>query len=281
MMQNTKKVALVTGAASGMGRAMAQGLLEAGFNLLAFDKSEAQVNAFAETAPESIEGCHGDIGSERDCERAVTAVIERWGALHVLVNNAGVGMRFIRADNLVNPIRFWEVTPDLWQSLMDINVRGPFLISRLAAPHLIRAGWGRIINVTTSLDTMYRGAYTPYGSSKAALEAASASWASDLAGTGVTVNVLIPGGAVNTPFFDTGAPLSREAMIQPDVMVPPLRWIVSPDADSTTGMRFVANLWDATKGLDEAVKLSGSPAAWPGIGAKSQWADRKLAPTSA
>jgi 3-oxoacyl-[acyl-carrier protein] reductase len=181
---------------------------------------------------------------------------------------------------LQNPIRFWDVSVDRWQKLMDINLRGPFLMARFAAPHLIRAGWGRIINVTTSLDTMYRKAYTPYGQSKAALEAASASWAADLAGTGVTVNVLIPGGAVDTQFFDASAPLTREALIRPEAMVPPLHWLVSPAADRVTGRRFVAAHWDPARGAEENVAAASAAAAWPGIGAKSQWADKDLAPAA-
>ncbi|HEY0219628.1 MAG TPA: SDR family oxidoreductase [Afipia sp.] len=274
-------MALVTGAARGMGRAMVLGLVESGFNVVAFDVVENELKDLAKTAANSIHTCTGDVTLESDCERAVSAAIERWGALNVLVNNAGVGMSFVRPDNLENPIRFWEVPSERWQKLMDINVRGPFLMARSATPHLLRAGWGRIINITTSLDTMYRKAYTPYGSSKAALEAASASWAADLVNTGITVNVLIPGGAVNTQFFDASAPLSRDALIQPDAMVPPLRWLTSSAADQVTGMRFVASLWNPTVEIAEAVHAAGAPAAWPGIGAKSQWADKKLAPSGA
>jgi NAD(P)-dependent dehydrogenase (short-subunit alcohol dehydrogenase family) len=280
MSATNRKTALVTGAARGMGRAMTLGLVEAGVRVVAFDVAAAELEALAQTAPGDIEACAGDVTSRDDCERAVAAALARWGGVDILVNNAGVGMSFIKPDNLQNPIRFWDVPVDRWQKLMDINLRGPFLMARFAAPHLIEAGWGRIINVTTSLDTMYRRAYTPYGSSKAALEAASASWAADLAGTGVTVNVLIPGGAVDTQFFDAGAPLTRDALIRPEAMVPPLRWLVSPAADRVTGRRFVAAQWDPAKGGEGNVEAASAPAAWPGIGAKSQWADPKLAPSA-
>ncbi len=277
---SSTKVALVTGAANGMGRAMALGLVESGFRVAAFDLSAEAVADLAATAPESILAIAGDVANEADCTHAIAATVGHWGGLHVLVNNAGVGMRFIRPDNLVNPVRFWEVPPARWQALMDINVRGPFLMARLAAPHLLEAAWGRIVNVTTSLDTMYRRAYTPYGSSKAALEAATASWAADLSGTGVTANVLIPGGAVDTQFFDPSSPLSRNAMIRPEAMVAPLRWLASSAADSVTGQRFVATLWEGPGDVDDAVKRASAPAAWPGIGAKSKWADAGFAPST-
>ena len=272
------KSAIVTGAGGGMGRTMALALLDAGAGVLAFDTSVQALLEVASAAGPNLQTYAGDVSSPADCQGAVAAAVERWGAVDILVNNAGVGMAFIRPDNLQNPIRFWEVPVDRWQALMDINVRGPFVMAREAAPHMLAKGWGRIINITTSLDTMYRRAYTPYGSSKAALEAASASWAADLQGSGVTVNVLIPGGAVNTAFFDANAPLKREALIQPQAMVPPLLWLTSRAADAVTGMRFVACNWDSSKPADAAAREAGAPAAWPGIGAGSQWPDQRFAP---
>jgi NAD(P)-dependent dehydrogenase (short-subunit alcohol dehydrogenase family) len=274
------KVAIVTGAAGGMGRAMAVALLDAGARVLAFDLSGDALADLANNAPDAVKVFPGDVASPADCKGAVAAAAAKWGSVDILVNNAGVGMAFIRPDNLQNPIRFWEVPVDRWQSLMDINVRGPFVMAHEATPHMIAKGWGRIINVTTSLDTMYRRAYTPYGSSKAALEAASASWAADLQGTGVTVNVLIPGGAVNTAFFDATAPLKRETLIQPQVMVPPMLWLASRAADAITGMRFVACNWDANKPAETAARDAGALAAWPGIGAGSQWPDQRFAPAA-
>lgn len=274
------KTAIVTGAAQGMGRAMTVALIEAGARVLAFDISQRVLEELAEIAPDAVDVFAGDVARPEDCRAAVAAAVKRWGSADILINNAGVGMRFIKPDNLVNPVRFWEVPVDRWQALMDINVRGPFIMARETAPHMLAKGWGRIVNVTTSLDTMYRRAYTPYGSSKAALEAASASWAADLEGTGVTVNVLIPGGAVNTAFFDAAAPLKREALIQPQAMVPPLLWLTSRAGDCVTGMRFVACSWDPAKPPEDAAREAGAPAAWPGIGAGSQWPDKHFAPSA-
>src|SRR5438132_7038777 len=88
-------------------------------------------------------------------------------------------------------------------------------------------GWGRIVNVTTSLGTMLNAGSPTYGPSKAALEALSAIMAKDLDGTGVTVNVLVPGGVTNTPMISDEAGYDRDKLIQPEVMVPPLLWLVS------------------------------------------------------
>jgi 3-oxoacyl-[acyl-carrier protein] reductase len=129
------------------------------------------------------------------------------------------------------------------------NINGTFLMARHAAPHLLRAVSGRIVNVTTSLPTMQRKANSPYGVSKAAIEAETLIWAQDLDGTGVTVNSLIPGGAADTDFVHKAA---RERLIQegrellsPQVMVAPMVWLASSLSDGVTGARFVGKLWDA------------------------------------
>ncbi|MEK9722986.1 MAG: SDR family oxidoreductase, partial [Rhodospirillaceae bacterium] len=211
------RTVIVTGAADGMGRAMAEAVVAAGGRAVGFDLSAEALDAMA--APLADTGrvltVAGDVTREDDCVRCVDAAVAWAGGLDALVNNAGVGMAAIRADNLENPIRFWEVEQDRWDRLMAINVRGPFMMARAAAPHLTARGWGRIVNVTTSFDTMLRGAYTPYGASKAALEAATVSWSHDLAGSGVTVNALLPGGAVDSAFFDASAPLDRSTLIRP------------------------------------------------------------------
>ena len=122
-----------------------------------------------------------------------------------------------------------------------VNASAVFLLSRAVVKPMLERKWGRIINVTTSLGTMLHGGWTPYGPSKASAEALSAVMAADLEGTGVTVNVVIPGGTVNTPMIPKEAPFARDALLQPDIMLPPLLWLVSPAADHVTGKRFLGS----------------------------------------
>ena len=255
---------------------MTLGMVRAGASVVVVDIEAHAAKAVSEEArqirgAECVLGLQGDVSHREGCEKVVSQALEKFGKVHGLINNAGRGMTAIRKDYLQNPVRFWEVDPDLWQAVMDLNVRGPFMMAHALAPHLIENGWGRIVNVTTSFDTMYRGAYTPYGPSKAAMEAATASWAKDLEGTGVTCNALIPGGAVNTRFFAEDAPLQREALIQPDVMAPPICWLMSTASDGITGQRFVARDWDITLPPGDAAKKAGAPAAWPSLGSQSLW----------
>ena len=129
----------------------------------------------------------------------------------------------------------------------------------------MRRGRGRIINVTTSLGTMLNAGSPTYGPSKAALEALSAIMAKDLDGTGVTVNVLVPGGVTNTPMISDEAGFDRAKLIQPEVMVPPLLWLVSDAAGKVTGRRFLGVRWDTKLPPEEAAENAGAPVAWTSI----------------
>jgi NAD(P)-dependent dehydrogenase (short-subunit alcohol dehydrogenase family) len=130
---------------------------------------------------------------------------------------------------------------------------------------MMRQKWGRIVNVTTSLGTMIREGSPTYGPTKAALEAVSAIMAKDLAGTGVTVNVLVPGGVTNTGMVPLEAGYDRAEMIQPAVMTPPLNWLVSDAAGGVTGRRFLAVHWDPSLPPEEAAAKAGAPVAWTEI----------------
>jgi 3-oxoacyl-[acyl-carrier protein] reductase len=138
-------------------------------------------------------------------------------------------------------------------------------LSRALVHDMMRQHWGRIVNITTSLGTMIREGSPTYGPSKAALEAFSAIMAKDLAGTGVTVNVLVPGGVTNTSMVPLEAGYDRAEMIQPAVMAPPLNWLVSDAAAGVTGRRFLAVHWDASLPPEEAAAKAGDPVAWTDI----------------
>ena len=270
------KVAIVTGGGGGMGSAMSLGLIGDGADVLAVDVRAEPLEALAETArarngPGRLETVAADITDPAACADLVERARSAFGGLHMAVNNAGVGMQTIRETYMNDPVPFWEADIDRWQRMMDVNFKAPFMIARFAAPHLVAQGWGRIVNVTTSLDTMHRKAYTPYGQSKAALEAATSTWAKDLEGTGVTANVLVPGGPTNTGFIPANAPFDRDALVQPEVMVAPILWLASDASDGVTDCRFVGNDWDPALEPSEAAEAARAPAAWPGVGTTAAW----------
>jgi len=263
---------LVTGAASGLGRAMTLGLLRAGAQVAGLDMSEGGLSSLRSEAGEHsarLLTASADIRHDEDCQRAVQTVLARFGDLEVLVNCAGLGMPHLRHDYLRQPIRFWEIEPEKWRDLIEVNINGAFLLARAAAPHMIENGWGRIVNVTTSFSTMIRGGNMPYGATKAALEALSNGWVQDLEGTGVTINVLIPGGAAATAMIPDDSPYDREKLVDPIVMVAPMCWLASRLSDGVTGQRIVARQWDQEKHWRDALAASSAPIAWPGLASEA------------
>src|SRR5262249_50925717 len=161
----------------------------------------ATLKSTTRTLPgKKVAGMACDITNKADCDGLVAEAVALFGALHVLVNNAGKGPALLEASPRTKSLKFYEADPDVWREIIVTNVNGTFRMARAAAPAMIATGWGRIVNITTSLPTMQRRHNSPYGVSKAAIEAETLIWAKDLEGTGVTVNSLIPGGAADTDF---------------------------------------------------------------------------------
>jgi NAD(P)-dependent dehydrogenase (short-subunit alcohol dehydrogenase family) len=269
-MSAQQRVALVTGAAGGIGRALVHGLLGQGLAVAAVDRSAAGLAALAESAAERQQGANllvteADLADDASVPRVIADTRARFGTIDILVNNAGVGQATLRGDNRERPIKFWEVTPEQWKLFVAVHTNAPMALSRALVHDMVRQKWGRIVNVTTSLGTMIRDGSPTYGPSKAALEAFSAIMAKDLAGTGVTVNVLVPGGVTNTGMIPAEAPYDRADMIQPAVMAPPLNWLVSDAASGVTGRRFLAVHWDPALPPEAAAAKAGAPVAWTDI----------------
>ena len=264
----TGKVAIVTGAGSsrGMGRVMALALVEAGAHVAMLDVDadslERTVNEARELGGDDAAiPIVADISDWSDAQRAVKETIDGLGGLHVLVNHAGVNARLAGLPEGEHP-PFWELPTDVWFRTVAVNVSGPFLMARAAVGHMAAQGWGRVIGVTTNLDTMIRS--LPYGPTKAAHEALVACMAPELNGTGVTVNALLPGGGTNTNFGGTGP--GDPDRLEPEVMGPPAVWLASDASADVNGMRIIAMHWDAGRSAEENLAAAGAPAAWPQLG---------------
>ena len=263
------KTAIVTGAGRGLGRSMALGLARAGANVVITAlRNRREIDQVAEEGAQipgvgAIRAMLADVANEANCQRVVNETVREFGGVHILVNNAGRGMRFISEKFFDTPTKFWEADPAIWQMIVATNVNGPFLMSRAVAPYLMKQHWGRIINISINHETMRRPGFSPYGPSKAALESETIIWSQDLAGTGVTVNALLPGGATDTGMVPPDVPAHmREKLLHPEIMIPPLLWLASDAANEVTGCRFVANAWDASLPAEEAAKKSHDAAGW-------------------
>jgi len=268
-MAETKRVAIVTGAAGGIGKAMTRALLAAGIQVAGVDRDREPLEALAGSAREQGKGSElltiqTDLAKDSAAEEITKATRDRFSRIDILVNNAGIGPGAIRSDSWQRPLKFWEITPDQWRRFVAVHTTAPLTLTKAVVPDMMRQGWGRIVNVTTSLGTMLNAGSPTYGPSKAALEALSAIMAKDLDGTGVTVNVLVPGGITNTPMVSESG-FDRAKMIQPEVMAPPLLWLVSDAAGKVTGRRFLGVHWDPTLSPEQAAEKAGAPVAWTSI----------------
>lgn len=267
------KVAIVTGAGRGLGRAMTLGLLEAGACVAAVELDapsidETQDAAEDHGAGDRFLGIVADVTWDESGAKIVRAARERFGRLDILINNAGVSTGTLRGEG--QPVgKLWETTPEEFRRIIEVNVIGTFLMTRAVLPTLLAQRWGRIINVTTSLDTMWRTFLQPYGGSKAANEAHLTALAQELDGTGVTANVLVPGGATDTRLVSRTMAPDRSKLITPDVMVPPLLWLCSTASDGVNGQRFIGTRWDQKLAPAEAAKKAGAPMAWQQLGGQA------------
>jgi NAD(P)-dependent dehydrogenase (short-subunit alcohol dehydrogenase family) len=258
------RVAAVTGAASGMGRVMARALAAAGAKVAGVDVDAAGLDRLGAEAvfAGGFLKVVTDVSKTAACRDAVKQVVGGLGALDILINCAGISMSSAAAQQEAR-IKFFEADAEGWQRILAINCVGAFLMARFAAEPMIERGWGRIINVTTSFDTMLAAGLSAYGASKAALEAMSVAWAKDLEGTGVTVNILVPGGPTDTPgFFPPGKP-RPPVLLDPEIMGVPVVWLASPQSDGISACRFIARDWDRSLPPAEAAARVRAPAAWP------------------
>jgi len=267
-----QRVAIVTGGLRGLGRAMALGLATLGHSVVAVghidnDVAEIEAAAGALGLGARFHPLVADLREPGECDRVAAEARTRFGTIDILVNNAGLTFTYIDPARFRRPTpqRFWEVTDAIVDNVIATNYLAGDRLSRRVAPAMVAQGWGRIVNVTTKLDTMNRLGTHPYGASKAALEMATEVWAKDIEGTGVTINIVNPGAGANTPgMAEEMRAASREGrasrLVEPDEMVPPLLYVVSREADRVNGYRFDANAWDAALPPAAAAQRAGRPA---------------------
>jgi len=267
-----QRIALVTGGLRGLGRAMSLGLAKAGHRVVAVGHIESDVAEMTAEAEKLAAGKRfhplvADLREASECDRVVAAARDRFGRIDILVNNAGLTFTYIdparfRRNSLQ---RFWMIGDDIVDDVITTNYLAADRLSRRVAPEMIERRWGRIVNVTTKLDTMNRVGTHPYGASKAALEMATEVWAKDAVDTGMTVNIVNPGAGANTPGMaeemrQASAEGRVSRLVEPDEMVGLLLFVVSREADDVNGWRFDANLWNPALSPTEAAWLAGRPA---------------------
>lgn len=248
---------IVTGGSRGMGREMADALLAAGASVAVLSPEADELEA---TAAE-LGAAHGfgrvialasDITDYDGCMRSVAETVAAFDGLDGLVNHAGIGPLHVAPSvSECEHVDFWVADPARWARLIEVNMIGTYFMTRAAAPVMIGRGWGRIVNVTTSLANYGRLNWSPYGCSKAGIESETLIFAQDLEGTGVTCNTIIPGGAVRTAFVPEKMH-SNPRLLDAGIMRSPMVWLMSDLSDGHNGQRFNARYWDAAADPGEA-----------------------------
>lgn len=251
---------IVTGGGQGLGRSMALALAERGANVTIAVARETEtlddtVNDAA-GLPGTVRGIRGDIRSPGDCADIVRFALDSFGHIEALVNNAARGTYYVSEAAGGRGARFWEADRDRWAEALTINVIGTFHMTAAVAPHMTAQAFGRIVNVSTSDRSMVRPTNTPYGPSKAALEAMSKAWAGELEEHGVTVNVLLPGGAADTRMA-TG--VTRRPLLSAGIMNAAILWLCSDRSDGHTGGRYIGEDWDTGAEPDDAASGARQP----------------------
>jgi NAD(P)-dependent dehydrogenase (short-subunit alcohol dehydrogenase family) len=232
------KVAVVTGAARGMGQTIALAYSREGAYLSLWDIDEEGLketaNEITRDRGDRVVWLKTDVTRENEIDAAVKATLEGFGKIDVLLNSAALKMAAIVPRERRATYRFWEIDPDRWRRLLEVNLTGTFLCCQRVAQEMVRRRAGSIINMTTGDETKLRRGYSPYGASKAAVEAFSLSIAKELKPDEVRVNLLQPGGAVNVRGEND------PTLLPYDVIVPAALFLASDESHNQYGEVIVA-----------------------------------------
>jgi 3-oxoacyl-[acyl-carrier protein] reductase len=181
-----------------------------------------------------------------DVRRVVDRTIDRFGCIDTLVNNAAVGLLSLRGE--LKPVT--EVTEEEWDTVIETNLRGPFLFTKYALPHMLERGEGNLINVTSGYGKHGEPNWSPYVSSKHGLEGLTDTIARECADTGINVTAIDPGGSVNTGFWNTAEkrqylpPEARERVSDPTIMNDAMVLLASQDPHGVSGESLARTEWE-------------------------------------
>jgi NAD(P)-dependent dehydrogenase (short-subunit alcohol dehydrogenase family) len=226
------KVALVTGASQGLGRALALACAKEGANLVISSRSADALEPVAEEARAlgvEVLAVPADVSRSEDVQELVDATAERFGKIDVLVNNAG----------LLGPrVRIEDYPEDDWRSVLDANLTGPFLVSRAAIPHMPEGA--SIVNVTSGVSIEGRAEWGAYSVSKFGLEGLTQILAAELKDRGIRANSVDPGGMrtdMRAAAYPDEDPKTR---ITPEENTAVFIYLASDESREVTGERFKA-----------------------------------------
>lgn len=231
----SEKVAIVTGAASGVGRATAAQMVDEGASVLGIDVDGDGLDAVAAELGDNFAAEVHDISSRDECHTAVEAAVQRFGRLDVLANVAGIAQSHHLTD----------VDEATWQRIMGVNVDGMFWMTQAAIPHLLATG-GNIVNVASNAGVMGQAYTVPYCASKGAVVNMTRAIAMEFIKTDLRCNAIAPGGMVTalSQNFELAEGVDFElmarysglrGMAKPETAAQAICWIASEEASRCNG----------------------------------------------
>ncbi|WP_458106676.1 SDR family oxidoreductase [Arthrobacter sp. R3-55] len=238
-MNFTDQTVIVTGAGSGIGRAAALRFADLGANVVIADKNEAAAREVADEAGAKALAVTVDVSDSASVRSMIKAVVDNFGGIDVLCNNAGFGF----------PGNVLEIDEENWDRLMSVNLKGVYLCSKYAIPELAKTGDGRIVNTssyTANVGIRDRAAYV---ASKGGVSALTRAMALDHVDQGIRVNAVAPG-TINSPYFDKMIAESAEPqelvdslngrspmhrMGRPEEVAEAIVWLAAKESSFATG----------------------------------------------
>jgi 2-dehydro-3-deoxy-L-rhamnonate dehydrogenase (NAD+) len=233
------RTAIVTGGARGIGFAIAQRMAKSGAKVVLWDldtaAAQGAAQALLQSGAVSVETV--DVTDEASVGKAAAAHMRAFGKIDILINNAG-----ITGGNA--PL--WELAPDVWRQVVEVNLIGPYLTCRAVVPHMIAAGYGRIVNIASIAGKEGNPNASHYSASKAGLIALTKSLAKELATKGVLVNCITPAAAKTEMFAQmtqqhidymlSKIPMNRFVAV--DEIAAMVAWLSSEECSFSTGAVF-------------------------------------------
>jgi NAD(P)-dependent dehydrogenase (short-subunit alcohol dehydrogenase family) len=230
------KVVMITGASRGLGRALTLAFANAGAKLaitargteaLTKVKAEAESNGGAD-----VLALPGDMANARDVERFIATAEAHFGKIDVLINNASI------LGPSPMPLLL-DYPEEDFQDVLRVNTVGPFLVTRRVLPGMLSRGKGTVINVTSEAGNTGYAGWGAYGISKFAIEGMSQTWADEVNGTGVTVNMVDPG-EMDTGMHALAVPDCDYELAKPEDVTDVFLYLASDEAQEVNGQRFEA-----------------------------------------
>ncbi|AFT71000.1 3-oxoacyl-(Acyl-carrier-protein) reductase [Alloalcanivorax dieselolei B5] len=232
-MSDERKVALVTGASRGIGKAIARNLVDAGFFVVGTATSENGAKAIADTLAENGDGAVLNVSDDASVETAIKAIVEKHGAPLVLVNNAG-----ITRDNLM-----LRMKSDEWMDVINTNLNSLYRVTKACIKGMTKARWGRVINISSVVGTMGNAGQANYAAAKGGVEGFTRALARELGSRNITVNSVAPG-FIQTDMTDVLPEAQRDALLReiplgrlgsPDEVASAVAWLAGDGGGYVTG----------------------------------------------